>query len=77
MTPTKILRGDHNQCPTCEEYFNSSHAFEKHRTGDFTKGLRRCLTTDEMLARGMSVSSSGYWITQAKPGAQDEEALSS
>ncbi|CAN1519153.1 hypothetical protein MCERE10_01812 [Burkholderiaceae bacterium] len=67
MTPTKILRGDKNQCPTCGHYFNSSVAFSKHRTGDFTTGQRRCLTTDEMLTRGMSVSSAGYWITKAMP----------
>ena len=29
------LTGDRNQCQACKEYFNSTHAFDKHRTGDF------------------------------------------
>lgn len=56
----KVLRGDRNQCPTCEKYFNSSGAFDKHRTGTFHD--RRCLTTDEMIAKGMILKDDGFWI---------------
>jgi hypothetical protein len=60
-----ILRGDHNQCPTCNEYFNSTAAFEKHRTGEFGNphDPRRCLKVTEMVAKGMAKNADGYWVT--------------
>lgn len=54
------LRGDRNQCPTCGAHFNSTHAFEKHRTGDYA-GQRRCLSADEMRAKGMVLGDDGFW----------------
>ena len=57
------LTGDRNQCPSCLLGFNSTPAFDKHRTGPFDGG-RRCLTEVEMLAKGMAISSSGYWVTR-------------
>ena len=45
------LTGDRNQCPSCLLGFNSTPAFDKHRTGPFD-GVRRCLTEVEMLAKG-------------------------
>lgn len=62
----KHLSGDRNQCPGCGEYFNSSFAFEKHRTGDFGKD-RRCLTVDEMETKSMSKNAAGFWISSAMP----------
>jgi hypothetical protein len=61
-----ILRGDHNQCPTCNEYFNSTAAFEKHRTGEFGNphDPRRCLKVTEMMTKGMAKNADGYWVTQ-------------
>lgn len=59
----KQLKGDRNQCPTCQKYFNSTTAFHKHRTGDFGKD-RRCRTTEEMEAIGMSMKDDGFWITE-------------
>ena len=57
------LTARRNQCPTCDEYFNSTTAFEMHRIGKF--GLdRRCMTPSEMTAAGMLVNSSGFWITE-------------
>lgn len=56
----KTLRGDRNQCPGCSEYFNSSHAFDKHRTGEHQDNGRRCLTATEMTAKGMFVGSDGF-----------------
>jgi hypothetical protein len=56
------LTGERNQCPTCELYFNSNAAFDKHRTGDHGKN-RRCMTVEEMIAKGMAINSRGFWIT--------------
>ena len=54
------LNGNRNQCPTCNLYFNSNWAFDKHRTG--TYGVdRRCRTVDEMLNKGMVLMSGGFW----------------
>lgn len=59
-----ILSGDRNQCPTCEEYFNSTAAFEKHRVGDYApKGVRRCLSVEEMQAKKMAKNAAGFWVT--------------
>lgn len=61
----KILRGDKNQCQGCSQYFNSIKAFDKHRTG--RHGIdRRCMTEEEMIADGMCLNQSGFWITQKK-----------
>ena len=55
------LTGDRNQCPSCSLGFNSTLAFDRHRTGPFDGG-RRCLTESEMLAKGMALASSGFWV---------------
>ena len=55
------LIGDRNQCPACGELFNSSGAFDKHRTGDFS--ARRCLSVEEMTAKGMVPNETGFWLT--------------
>lgn len=60
------LRGDRNQCPTCSDYFNSSVAFDKHRTGKHGPE-RRCRTEAEMIEIGMLKNSSGFWITKKRP----------
>lgn len=62
----KMLSGDRNECQGCKGRFNSTAAFDKHRTG--AHGVdRRCLTPDEMLGIGMSVNGDGYWITKKMP----------
>lgn len=59
---TRILRGDHCRCSGCNEYFNSTAAFDKHRRGYY--GLyRRCLSVDEMLSIGMARNADGWWVT--------------
>lgn len=63
MTMAKKLRGDHCQCGACGHYFNSTYAFDKHRTGDWT--TRRCLTAAEMQAKGMVISATGWWLSSA------------
>jgi hypothetical protein len=67
------LTARRNQCQSCKEYFNSTGAFEKHRTGKFGVD-RRCRTPHEMLEIEMLVNSSGFWITEKFDGhlTQDE-----
>ncbi|WP_143325708.1 hypothetical protein [Paraburkholderia ribeironis] len=59
----RTLSGDRNQCAGCREYFNSSTAFDWHRTGEFSCD-RRCMSDGEMRTRGMSINSAGFWITK-------------
>jgi hypothetical protein len=62
---SRMLRGDHSQCPGCGEYFNSTYAFDKHRTGRYAPMQRRCLSLDEMRALGMVISATGWWLSMA------------
>jgi hypothetical protein len=62
------LTGQKNQCRGCSQYFNSNFAFDKHRVGNHGHN-RRCLTTEEMIAKGMSLNKSGFWITASMPTA--------
>ena len=62
----KPLRGDRNQCQGCKEYFNSTGAFEKHRTGQYGVD-RRCRTPEEMIAKGFSLNAAGYWVASKMP----------
>ena len=66
MNVRKKLSGDRCQCSTCGEYFNSTHAFDRHRTGAYEPLERRCLTATEMEARGMSRNVQGFWITEKR-----------
>jgi hypothetical protein len=77
----KVLRGFRNQCPTCNDYFNSNFAFEKHRVGKAGSLNRRCRTREEMLQIGMSLNKDGFWITKTKDSStigriKDDEAKS-
>ena len=60
-TPRRRLKGFRNQCPACHEYFNSSNAFEQHRTGSFN-GTRRCLSVVKMRARTFSKTEDNFWL---------------
>jgi hypothetical protein len=64
------LSGDRNQCPGCNEYFNSTAAFEQHRTGDYTSALdpRRCLKPTQMIAKRMRKNAEGFWLTNKANG---------
>ena len=62
------LSGQRNQCRGCDQYFNSNKAFDKHRVGKVGHG-RRCRTTEEMMAKGMSLNKAGFWITEKMPEA--------
>ena len=39
-------------CPTCREPFQSQSLFDAHRVGKYDPDERRCLTPDEMRAKG-------------------------
>ena len=54
------LRGGRNQCPTCNLYFNSNWAFDRHRMGTYGVN-RRCKTVDEMLSKGMILMDGVFW----------------
>lgn len=63
---------DKCKCSVCGEYFNSTYAFDSHRTGPFGEKWRerRCLTVAEMTEKGFSLNSTGHWITKRRlPGA--------
>ena len=69
-----MLSSDRNQCQGCKAYFNSTYAFDKHRTGKHGHD-RRCLTEAEMLEKGMSVNKDGFWITKAMPVAAIDKKI--
>nr|DAR27370.1 MAG TPA: Rubrerythrin, rubrerythrin, peroxidase, peroxide, oxidized [Caudoviricetes sp.] len=62
---TTIIGYRPEHCTVCHETFNGTHAGDMHRTGDHGvktgANRRRCLTVDEMLARGMTRNRHGYW----------------
>lgn len=64
--PGVVLRGDRNCCTGCGELFNSTHAFELHRTGEHAGNQRRCLTPTQMQERGMVKNATGWWISHAR-----------
>ena len=70
--PRRRLRGDRNQCPTCQQYFNSSKAFEQHRAGLFN-GTRSCLTVVEMLGKDFGKTKDDYWLCPVSP--EDRERI--
>ena len=60
------LSGDRNQCSGCGLYFNSTSAFDKHRTG--RHGIdRRCMSVEEMKAAGMVLREDGFWRGSENP----------
>ncbi len=59
-TERKVLRGQHNQCPSCLEYFATNKGFDKHRRGDYGVN-RHCLSADGMKAKGMRKDAVGFW----------------
>jgi len=67
--------GQRNECCACHEYFAKNKTFASHRIGKFgwnkVKNTRRCLTPDEMKAKGYTKNEDDYWITPAtKDGAE-------
>ena len=71
--PRRELSGNRNQCAACEEYFNSNHAFDKHRIGSFEPDTRRCLTVAEMEAMNFRKTKDDFWLSPIAP--KDRERL--
>jgi hypothetical protein len=58
-----VLTGNRCQCTGCGDIFNSTSTFDRHGTGCFdVPGNRRCLSGDELIARGWSRNTAGFWI---------------
>ena len=62
---TRRLTGSRCLCRGCNEYFNSVYAFDRHRIWA-SPTVHRCLTREEMVGKGMSINSSGFWITEPR-----------
>jgi hypothetical protein len=66
------LTGSRCQCRGCDEYFNSTFAFEKHRRGK--PDNRHCLTTEQMQDKGMERNAALFWVSQANTFDRDKTA---
>ena len=66
------LTNDRNQCQGCKEYFNSTYAFDGHRTGKHGVD-RHCRTPEEMIERGYSKNKWGFWIASKMPASLIEK----
>lgn len=51
------------ECPTCHLFFSTTANFDRHRIGPYHDNSRRCLTPQEMEAKGM-VERRGVWRQQ-------------
>jgi hypothetical protein len=56
------------RCDACGLRFRSLSAFDMHREGDYSgtsrrKHTRRCLSVEEMAAKGMRRNDHGAWTT--------------
>jgi len=49
------------RCTVCGLYFRRTSTFDAHRIGRPGTPARRCLSPDELVARGWSRDSQGYW----------------
>ena len=60
------LSGDRCRCMSCFQDFNSTKAFDRHRTGVATLTApgygRRCRQPYEMLAAGMRLNEARFWV---------------
>lgn len=73
MTGPK-LTGNRCRCAACGDYFNSTSTFDRHRAGTFAaRGTwphaRRCLTTEELHAKGWARNVVGFWIERPRKAA--------
>jgi hypothetical protein len=73
----RVLRGGHNQCTGCGEYFKSNSAFALHRRAG------ACLTPAEMRAKGMVQVADKHdglwWVEELRwkgPGSTDSASTS-
>ena len=50
-----------SRCSACKKVFSSVFAFDKHRVGKSAD--RRCLSTDEIVEKGMCLNGKERWIS--------------
>lgn len=65
------LTGSRCECSACHQRFNSTSAFDLHRTGVYGVN-RRCREPFEMLALGMSANDQGFWIERCRGQARQK-----
>ena len=53
------LRTEH--CAACHQTFTGTTSGDRHRVGAFWPDERRCLTPEEMRAKGMEQNARGHW----------------
>jgi hypothetical protein len=53
-------------CTVCKHTFTTVRAFDLHRAGSFRQRTRRCMTEQEMLAKGMTRSRKGWWVAATR-----------
>ncbi|MBC8638280.1 hypothetical protein IAG25_15780 [Caballeronia sp. EK] len=79
MRQGTTLSGDRNQCSDCSLLFNSSAAFDKHRTSRIGvyegEQARRCMTRSEMELSGMALNQAGFWVNHRQPAAYVAELI--
>jgi hypothetical protein len=63
-----ILPMPKSYCCGCGRTFASLSAFDLHRTGKFQHKMRRCLTEQNMLAKGMVQNAKGWWMRSSFEG---------
>jgi hypothetical protein len=62
-TTEEVKYTDRCMCTVCKEWFNSTYAFDLHRTGEH--GIsRRCCAAAEMLAKGMEINADRFWVSR-------------
>lgn len=63
----KSLKGQQNQCPTCDAFFTTTRAFERHRSGNYgaPDNPRHCVDPS---TKGMHLNKYGFWAFDATPG---------
>lgn len=59
------LTGNKCECTACGQFFNRVSTFDRHRVGQFGVD-RRCLTMDEMTAKGWRLNDKRFWLTEAR-----------
>ncbi|MCC6379949.1 MAG: hypothetical protein IT519_14135 [Burkholderiales bacterium] len=74
-TVSRVLTGARCRCGACGDLFNAVSTFDAHRVGAYD--ARRCLSTDEMTARGWLRNVAGFWITSRMPPGRLNRAATS
>lgn len=53
------LTGQKSECTACGLLFTHTYGFDAHRVGPYT--ARRCLTVEELTAKGYAANGAGFW----------------